>query len=141
MGRRERITVRLMATQNDPLDYFERLPFCNYYNDSSYVLDFSSAKSDEFCVEVVGYSLLERFQLSKGKSLEAFLAAAPREESIRLLDGLIRYEEGCGWSETDARRDLKNKLAEIRERTSNVAPTDELRGAGFTSAYVENLRK
>lgn len=76
-----------MVTQDDPLDYFERLPFCNYYNDSGYVLDFSSTKFDEFCREVIGYSLLERFQLSKGKSLEAFLAEAPRVESIRLLEG------------------------------------------------------
>lgn len=129
-----------LPTQNDPLDYLERLPFCRHYNSGGYVLDFSNATFDQFCIEAIGYSLLEKYQASKGKSLEAFLGKAPRSKSIRLIEALMAYEDSIGWDDPSVRVNLTKALDAIKVKTSMVAAVDELQAAGFTSEYVEMQR-
>ncbi|MBR5747473.1 MAG: abortive infection family protein [Prevotella sp.] len=60
---------------------------------SGYVLDFSTADFDAFTMHSVGVALCQKYQLSKGKSLTAFIDEASVDDSYKLLSDLLTYYE------------------------------------------------
>lgn len=70
--------------------------FLKLFNRSGYVLDFTTNNFDVFTTNSIGIALCERFQLSKGKSLVAYLNSETTSDENRtklLLDLFEYYEE------------------------------------------------
>lgn len=58
-----------------------------------YVLDFSTADFDAFTMDSVGVALCGKYNMSKGKSLLAYLRDATIEDAKKLLSDLMLYYE------------------------------------------------
>lgn len=67
--------------------------FLMLFNRSGYVLNFSTNDFDVFTTNSVGEALCEKYRLSKGKSLTAYLNAASDENRFKLLSDLFHYYE------------------------------------------------
>lgn len=105
------------------------------------MLDFSTDRFDNFTESIVGVRLCEKYKLSKGRSLEAYLKEAPRPQAIKLLEELM--DEWKIQGETLSDRALANscfsKLEELKKSTSNLdGYTTHLQSTGFTSEYLDN---
>ena len=71
----------------------EKGVFVKLYNRDGFVLDFTTAEFDTFCMESVGVALCERYKMSKGRSLNAFINSADSSLSDKLLFDLLEYYE------------------------------------------------
>ena len=67
--------------------------FLKLFNRGGYVLNFSTDNFDIFTMECVGVPLCKKYNLSKGKSLTAYLTEAPDKDGIKLLKALLEYYE------------------------------------------------
>lgn len=69
----------------------------SYFNEllirGGYVLDFSTSSFDKFTFESIGVRLCEKYCLSKGKSLNAFMDEGSNEKIVKLLSDLLEYYE------------------------------------------------
>ena len=63
------------------------------FNRGGYVLDFSTPDFDAFTLDSVGVALCQKYGLSKGKSLIAFIGAATEDDAYKLLSDLLTYYE------------------------------------------------
>lgn len=97
------------------ISFFEEL-----FNRCGYVLNFSTAQFDNFTAQSVGVPLCQKYRLSKGASLSAFLAESGNDDSkIKLLSDLLCYYEAHCQDEiqSDAKyRGLYTKCKEIMIR-------------------------
>lgn len=75
------------------LSEIEKGIFLKLFNRGGYVLDFSTNDFDIFTMASIGVPLCERYELSKGKSLIAYLAEASDVDGTRLLKDLLEYYE------------------------------------------------
>ncbi len=75
------------------LSGLERGVFIKLFNRGGYVLDFSTAEFDAFTMESVGVALCEKYHLSKGRSLNAFIQEADDKLADKLLFDLLKYYE------------------------------------------------
>lgn len=69
----------------------EKRIFLSLYNRDGCVLDFSTVNFDAFTMRSVGVALCSRYQLSKGKSLSAYIEEAPEADATKLLCDLFDY--------------------------------------------------
>lgn len=92
-----------------------------FFNKGGYVLNFSTAKFDDFTNRVIGIPLCTRYNLSKGKSLEQFVKDGTEEEIINLFTALLDYYE---------------KLPEKTEQLSNDTSNNEYHKC---KAILENI--
>ena len=67
--------------------------FLMLFNRNGYVLNFSTNDFDVFTTNSIGEALCEKFGLSKGKSLTAYLSSASDEDRAKLLSDLFHYYE------------------------------------------------
>ena len=65
--------------------------FLMLFNQSGYVLNFSTNDFDIFTTNSIGEALCEKFGLSKGKSLTAYLNNASDENRFKLISDLFYY--------------------------------------------------
>lgn len=128
------------------LAFSERRYFVKLLNHGGYVLNFSSNQFDQFTTEVVGVPLVETYQRSKGASLEAYLAEAPRRDSVVLLNALMEEWQDT-FAETASEEDAKlaaRCLADLEGLKRSIVPlefnSDLLKDQGFTSAYLDAQR-
>ncbi len=123
----------------------EKGAFLNLFNRNGFVLDFSTIDFDSFTLESVGIALCNKYQMSKGKSLQSYLKDASEEDVIKLLsDLLLHYElyfqkEIAGSSEYSS---LYLKCKEILDRIRlNTIPlnssVDNLKEK-FSSEYIDS---
>ena len=103
------------------ISYIERTYFNDLLNRGGYVLDFSTYRFDEFTLHSVGTALCEKYNLSKGKSLNEFI----NEEDN---DKVVKYKF------------LYNKCKEIIEREKQYSKkfskvSEELKKK-FSSKYM-----
>ncbi len=63
------------------------------FNRSGYVLDFSTPDFDAFTMDSVGVPVCQKYQLSKGKSLIAYINESTPDDSLKLLSDLLTYYE------------------------------------------------
>lgn len=75
------------------LTHIDKAVFLKLLNRGGYVLNFSTSDFDFFTMESIGVSLCEKYQLSKGKSLLAYISEAPEMNTIKLLRDLLNYYE------------------------------------------------
>lgn len=67
--------------------------FLSLFNRGGYVLNFSTNDFDNFTLMSVGVALCERYQLSKEKSLTAYLNDCTDGDAFKLLNDLLEYYE------------------------------------------------
>lgn len=67
--------------------------FLKLFNRGGYVLDFSTNDFDVFTMGSVGAALCDKYKMSKGKSLSAYVNEASEEDVIKLLKDLLDYYE------------------------------------------------
>lgn len=128
------------------LTFSERRDFMALLNNSGYVLDFSSSDFDAFTHEIVGVTLTEKYGLSKGKSLEAYLEQGPRSEAIRLLEALLdewnrARSANASQDETNFAVRCRERLTSMRAGTPFAEEHEHLESQGFTSEYLHVQRK
>ena len=75
--------------------------FVSLFNRGGYVLDFSTASFDTFTLQSVGVALCARYDLSKGKSLVAYINEAPSDQASKLLCDLFEYYEAHYFEEVE----------------------------------------
>jgi hypothetical protein len=71
----------------------EKGVFMMLFNRGGYVLDFSTSDFDVFTMESIGVPLCAKYQLSKGKSLLAYINEASEDNIIKLFKDLFDYYE------------------------------------------------
>lgn len=71
----------------------EKGAFLKLFNRSGYVLDFTTPDFNAFTLDSVGVALCQKYQLSKGKSLIAYIDEASDDNVFKLLTDLLRYYE------------------------------------------------
>lgn len=67
--------------------------FLKLFNRGGYVLDFSTNDFNVFTMESIGVALCSKYNMSKGKSLAAYVNEAPDESVEKLLKDLLAYYE------------------------------------------------
>lgn len=75
--------------------------FLNFFNRGGYVLDFSTVDFDTFTHESIGVSLCEKYKMSKGKSLVAYVNQATQDEILKLFNDLMTHYELSPLKEND----------------------------------------
>jgi hypothetical protein len=75
------------------MEGIERGVFVKLFNRGGYVLDFSTTEFDMFTLEHVGVALCEKYHMSKGRSLNAYIQEASEEQADKLLFELLKYYE------------------------------------------------
>lgn len=84
------------------LSDIERGQLVKLFNRGGYVLNFSTADFDAFTSASVGVAVCAHYEMSKGKSLMAYLEEAPTEKAEKLLFDLFEYYEREFKTEYDA---------------------------------------
>ena len=67
--------------------------FLKLFNRGGYVLDFSTNEFDIFTLDSIGVAVCEKYQMSKGKSLMAYIGEATPEEQFKLIKDLFDHYE------------------------------------------------
>ena len=121
------------------------------FNRGGYVLDFVTADFDTFTMGSIGVALCQRYGLSKGKSLTAYVNDADGDDAAKLLSDLFEYyeqmpaydRERSGESDewhSDEYRRLYLKCKPIIERERGGVVANYQRAdvkAHFNSDYME----
>lgn len=121
-------------------------------NRSGYVLNFSTSDFDAFTMDSVGVALCDRYKLSKGKSLTAYIQEASDEDGYKLLSDLLAYyendypsfdvethEKGFFDTSEGTYRSLYLKCKGIIENYNKVEPNEEIAKSvdeAFSSEYM-----
>ena len=131
------------------ISYIEKTYFNDLLNRGGYVLDFSTYRFDEFTLHSVGIALCEKYNLSKGKSLNEFINEGDNDKVVKLLDDLLEYYEVRYSLEIESEdkayngstyKSLYNKCKEIIEREKQYSKkfskvSEELKKK-FSSKYM-----
>lgn len=68
------------------LSNVEKGALVKLFNRGGYVLDFSTPDFDAFTLDSVGEALCEKYGMSKGRSLNAYINEAGDSETTKLID-------------------------------------------------------
>lgn len=79
--------------QNTIITKKEEGTFLMLFNRGGYVLNFSTNEFDVFTMNSIGETLCAKYNLSKGKSLVAYLNDTSDENRLRLISDLFHYYE------------------------------------------------
>lgn len=127
------------------LAQIEKGVFLKLFCRGGYVLNFSTNEFDVFTLECVGIALCERYQLSKGKSLMAFIAEAPESETIKLFKALLDYYELYYEHEiendteyTRIYQRCKEIMGRVFSNTVPLAPAASVLKEKFSSEYISS---
>ena len=108
------------------------------FNNGGYVLDFSTARFDDFTEEYIGIRLTEHYSLSKGASLEKYVADNDAATVVVLLEKLLEYA-----IVTDDSFELSNfnavqQCRQIIKKYRDGATLPNL-STHFSSEYIEQM--
>lgn len=131
------------------LSYIEKDAINKVFNQGGYVLNFSTSNFNRFTLDSIGIPLCEKYNLSKGKSLNAFIEEGDDYLVAKLIEDLIVYYES-GYFENQVYNDGKIdvlKKCVIKLRTCNYSKsiksiTDELTrkfNSDYISAQIEQM--
>ena len=125
------------------LTQIEKITFLKLFCRGGYVLNFSTHDFNVFTLECVGIALCERYPLSKGKSLMAFIAEAPENETIKLFKALLDYYELYYEHEienaseyTKVYQRCKEIMGSVLMNTVPLAPAAAVLKEKFSSEYL-----
>lgn len=77
------------------MSQLEKIQFIKLFNRGGYVLDFTTDKFDDFCMNSVGVKPCTKYNMSKGKSLEAYIKEANDVDACKLFSDLLKYYESA----------------------------------------------
>ena len=121
--------------------------FLMLFNRNGYVLNFSTADFDVFTTNSIGVALCNKYGLSKGKSLIAYLNSATYSEREKLLLDLFHYYEDNMQHEYD--KDYENffcyngydeRYAKIYQKCKDIVERIEGTSSVISQA-ADNLKK
>ena len=126
-------------------------------NRSGYVLNFSTTDFDAFTMGSIGVALCDKYKLSKGKSLNAYIQEASDDDAYKLLSDLLDYyetnypsfeaethEKGFFDTSEGTYRSLYLKCKGIIEKYNKVEPNEEIAKSvdeAFSSEYISQQIK
>ena len=116
-----------------------------FFNSGGYVLDFYNSSYADFTFYSVGIDIQEKYGLSKGKSLEAFVNNEPDELVLKLALDLLRYYEDLPDSYHEKTEERKSQALKLKERLSKyeisqisyLNNTAESLSNYFDSSYID----
>lgn len=73
------------------LSFTEKKIIKDFFNDNGYVLDFTNNSFYYFSIDSVGFSIQDKYKLSKGKSLEEFIENEHPDLVLKLVSDLLEY--------------------------------------------------
>lgn len=127
------------------------------FNRIGYVLDFSTTDFDAFTMGSIGVALCDKYKLSKGKSLTAYIQEASDDDGYKLLSDLLAYyendypsfdvethEKGFFDTSEGTYRSLYLKCKGIIEKYNKVEPNEEIAKSvdeAFSSEYISQQIK
>ena len=88
------------------LSNVEKGALVKLFNRSGYVLDFSTPDFDAFTLDSVGEALCEKYGMSKGRSLNAYINEAGDSETTKLLIDLFEHYEFAFSKEIESNNEL-----------------------------------
>lgn len=115
-----------------------------FFNESGYVLDFTTEELDRFAVDSVGVPICEMYNLSKGKSLAKFVNEGEKRKVIKLFDDLVGYYESKWFEELEQDAKKKRRLENLKKildkyrddvKVSVSAPSV----AKMTGSYIRDI--
>lgn len=140
-GWRDTSVKRILRISDAEIQLFFQL-----FNRGGYVLNFSTSSFDRFTKNIVNIALCERYELSKGKSLEKFVEDGEEIDIIKLFKALLEYYEVQPEYFNELSTDIKiktiyEKCKKIIERLSSqtgvIINQIEKFGEEFSSGYIE----
>lgn len=87
------LEMRLSENSGSGMTQIERGIFIQLFNRGGYVLNFSTNEFDTFTMGSVGVALCAKYNMSKGKSLIAFVDGDNKNDADKLLHDLFDYYE------------------------------------------------
>ena len=116
----------------------------NFLNQGGYVLDFSTADFNTFTFQSIGVPLCQKYGLSKGRSLVAYINETDYGHKIRLLSDLVRHYELSPMKESDEEHDKAHAIAYTKCRAilnrvlehADVIDVAENLKTEFSSEYI-----
>lgn len=137
------------------IGYLDRIKLMKFFNRGGFVFDFTIQGFNDFTSESIGIPLCQKYNLSRGKSLEAYIKEASLENSLKLLFDLLDYYEVSGLSRdltyqclnpsvvTDY-EDCKSILDKLKQstiiETEGVRKGEKYRPFGLYQSSLDPLR-
>lgn len=115
----------------------------SFFNDNGYVLDFSDYTFNRFTLNSIGISLKEKYGLSKGRSLAAYVYEASTKDIVTLFTDLINYAERNDMFDTN-KKSFKQMKILIEGYRSNNSFTKDMSvqvEQSFNDDFIENQLK
>lgn len=129
--------------------------FMRLFNRGGYVLNFTTNDFDVFTMGSIGVALCDKYNMSKGKSLTAYLNDASEDDSLKLIKDLFDYYEANYEEEYTKNKDddiwgysrhnieyshlyenCKTIINRIYKNSSPLAPTATELKEKFSSKYL-----
>lgn len=118
------------------LSNVEKGALVKLFNRGGYVLDFSTSNFDAFTLDSIGEALCEKYKMSKGRSLNAYISEACDTKATKLLLDLFEHYEFAYSNEIDG----NNEYASIYKRCKPIV--ERVRTVLSNSSLpVENLKE
>lgn len=129
------------------LSNVEKGALVKLFNRGGYVLDFSTPDFDAFTLDSVGVALCEKYGMSKGRSLNAYISEAGDSDAAKLLTDLFDHYEFAFSKEIDSSseyaliyRRCKPVVERVKTLLSNsILPVETLKDK-FSNEYIYLLR-
>ena len=116
----------------------EKLCISKLFNKNGYVLDFSTAKFNDFTEEYIGIRLTKHYNLSKGASLEQFLADSDASIAVVLLEKLLEYAKAADDFFEASNMNAVGKCNEMIAKYKKDATIPTL-STSFSSDYIAQM--
>ena len=127
------------------LSNVEKGALVKLFNRGGYVLDFSTSNFDAFTLDSIGEALCEKYKMSKGRSLNAYISEACDTKATKLLLDLFEHYEFAYSNEIDGNNEYasiykrcKPIVERVREVLSNSSlPVENLKES-FSNEYISS---
>lgn len=124
------------------LDFNDKNLISTFFYEDGYILNFSDSTFESFTTHSVGFSVKDKYGLSKGKSFIEFVNKEPEKFVLKLTNDLIKYIECNGIKLNDLQKkqfpklkQLVNKNSKLFNFSSNL--TNKVINQ-FNNAFIEN---
>ncbi len=121
--------------EKNTIGFLDRKNLMDFFNSGGFVFDFTTSDFNKFTAESIGIALCEKYGLSKGKSLDAYVNEASSENVIKLLSDLMNYYE-----QSDFKDKPYNKTTVVKYPKAKLI-LDKLNGLHVAKVETEELKE
>ena len=123
----------------------DRSLISSFFNEGGYILNFSDATFSQFTVGSIGFSIKDKYGLSKGRSFSEFAQTEGEGIVLKLVVDLLEYIERQELRLNESQKKLLPKLKSLVAQNSNTFSFSknliEDVAAQFDDAYIDNQMK